>query len=61
MLVSEHNLLHGIAAAIGVSKFLHALFYVVLILFITRINRINSLQISGIFEFGFLDSCSFLL
>ena len=51
----ENALLHGIAAAFDVTNFRLAFYINVYVLFITRINRKNSPQLSGMFEFWFLD------
>ena len=59
MLAWENALLHGIAAAIGVSNFRFACLMMSLYSSSLGSNRINSTQFSGMFEFWFLD-CPFL-
>ena len=50
MLAWENALLHGIAAAIGIYNFRLAFLKMSFVIFITRINRTDSPQISDIFE-----------
>ena len=52
-------LLHGIAAAFWCFQLSPCILNDVFVFFVTRVNRINSSQISGVFEFRFLD-CPFL-